>query len=219
MRQNFLRYDPPLPYEDAEDRLKKAKSALTSANAAMEDMLNAILPPIVSEQGVQFVSKEISDQLQILQLSQQLQSQMQARQARTFGICPIRLNIYRELFDELVRQISLDCIERGILLKRVLDNVYNQIQQTQVLYESGVRYSNLKLQLKENQLEIKKINDLEAENLQLKRELNDIKFKMEGVEKNLQEKREKEKKRSDDETAFLQKHVEQLKNQLKGFIQ
>ena len=72
MRKNFLKYDPFTPIADVEEKLKKAKSALTAANAAQEDIINAMLPPIIENDQVSFVSKEPSDQLEILNLGHQL---------------------------------------------------------------------------------------------------------------------------------------------------
>lgn len=43
------------------------------------------------------------------------------RQARKFGVCPIREELYSQVFDEIIRQVAVDCPERGLLLMRVRD--------------------------------------------------------------------------------------------------
>lgn len=169
MRRNFLKYDPFTPAADVEEKLKKAKSALTAANAAQEDVINAMLPPIVEQDQVSFVSKEPSDQLEILNLGHQLQDQLSARHARLTGICPIRFNIYLELFDELIRQVSIECIERGLLLKRVKDEIIEEIRKKQMLYEEGVQYAKEKEQLSEDKQLRQRLEQLEAESILLKR--------------------------------------------------
>lgn len=35
------------------------------------------------------------------------------------GVCPIREKLYDECFHELIRQITINCLERGILLMRI----------------------------------------------------------------------------------------------------
>ena len=46
---------------------------------------------------------------------------MEDRQARKSGICGIREELYGQTFDELIRQVAIDCPERGLLLMRVRD--------------------------------------------------------------------------------------------------
>jgi dynein light intermediate chain len=43
------------------------------------------------------------------------------RQAKKTGICPIREELYSQTFDEIIRQVAVDCPERGLLLMRVRD--------------------------------------------------------------------------------------------------
>jgi hypothetical protein len=40
------------------------------------------------------------------------------------GICPVREELYSQCFDELIRQITINCAERGLLLLRVRDEVH-----------------------------------------------------------------------------------------------
>ena len=51
----------------------------------------------------------------------ELDKKIQSRQARETGICPIREELYSQCFDELIRQITINCAERGFLLVRVRD--------------------------------------------------------------------------------------------------
>ena len=50
-------------------------------------------------------------------------TQLQQRQARETGICPVREELYAQCFDELIRQVTLDQPERGLLLMRVRDEI------------------------------------------------------------------------------------------------
>ena len=49
-------------------------------------------------------------------------------QARETGICPIREELYGQAFDELIRQVTLNCAERGILLVQVKDEIKMNIK-------------------------------------------------------------------------------------------
>jgi len=44
-------------------------------------------------------------------------------EARDSGICPIREELFSQCFDEVIRQITINCAERGYLLVRVRDEV------------------------------------------------------------------------------------------------
>jgi dynein light intermediate chain len=46
-------------------------------------------------------------------LSERLDQQLQQRQARETGICPVREELYAQCFDELIRQVTINCAERG----------------------------------------------------------------------------------------------------------
>jgi dynein light intermediate chain len=44
-------------------------------------------------------------------------------EARETGICPIREELYSQVYDEVIRQITINCAERGYLLLRVRDEM------------------------------------------------------------------------------------------------
>jgi dynein light intermediate chain len=76
----------------------------------------------------------------VINLQDDLDKRLQARQARETGICPIREELYAQCFDELIRQITIQCAERGFLLVRVRDEIKMTIQAYQTLYESSIAY-------------------------------------------------------------------------------
>ena len=57
------------------------------------------------------------------------------RQARENGICPVREDLYSQCFDELIRQVTIDCAERGVLLHRVKEEIKMTITGYQTLYQ------------------------------------------------------------------------------------
>ena len=52
-----------------------------------------------------------------------LDKRITSLEARDSGICPIREELFAQCFDELIRQITINCAERGHLLLRVRDEV------------------------------------------------------------------------------------------------
>ena len=97
-----------------------------------EDYLNSILPPReFTEQGqlwVRYVSPTPATRVDVINLQDELDKKLQSRQARETGICPIREELYSQCFDELIRQITINCAERGFLLVRVRDEIKMTIQ-------------------------------------------------------------------------------------------
>jgi len=76
----------------------------------------------------------------VVMLQQDLDKRLQSRQARETGICPIREELYAQCFDELIRQITINCSHRGLLLVRVRDEMRMTVQAYQTLYESALAY-------------------------------------------------------------------------------
>lgn len=115
-----------------------------SGTSRNEDYLNSILPPReYTEQGqlwVRYVSPTPATKVDVINLQDELDKFIQSRQARETGICPIREELYAQCFDELIRQITIQCAERGFLLVRVRDEIKMTIQAYQTLYESSIAY-------------------------------------------------------------------------------
>lgn len=74
---------------------------------------------------------------------------MVEKQARKSGICPIREEIHNELFDEIIRQATVNLPERGILLMRVRDNLKMTFAAYQTLYEGSLVFGNRKAHVAE----------------------------------------------------------------------
>ena len=134
-----------------------------TATTRNEDYLNSILPPReYTENGqlwVRYVSPTPATRVDVINLQDDLDKRLQSRQARETGICPIREELYAQCFDELIRQITIQCAERGFLLVRVRDEIKMTIQAYQTLYESSIAYGMRKaMQAEQNKAE--KLNKL-----------------------------------------------------------
>ena len=70
---------------------------------------------------------------------------MKIRQAKETGLCNNREEIYSECFDELIRQVTINSLQRGELLNHVKDQMKETINYYQKLYESSMAFAMRKV--------------------------------------------------------------------------
>merc|ERR1712224_1059850 len=117
----------------------------------METILNAILPPRewdstdnVDKYFIQYVAQSSASREDVADLQKLLDERLLARQARESGICSVREELHSQCFDEIIRQVTIDCPERGLLLMRVRDELKMTIAAYQTLYKSAVAFGTKK---------------------------------------------------------------------------
>jgi len=167
-----MKHDEPLfvGFDGAEEGAVKKGDA---SGSQLEEMVNSMLPPRewtqTSGTWMQYVSKKTASRLDVISLQEDLDKRLLDRQARDAGICPVREDLYGQCFDELIRQITLDGPERGLLLLRVRDEIRLTIDAYKVLYDSSVTFGIRKqLQAEQGMSELEeRIAGLEAENKDL----------------------------------------------------
>jgi len=130
------------------------------------------LPKEWEEQGkkfIQYVSPEKATREQAKDLFKALDEKIKERQAREKGICPVRDELYSQCFDEIIRQVTTECPERGLLLLRVRDEIRMTIASYQTLYESSILFGIRKqLQAESGKEELKnRLKDLEKQKIEL----------------------------------------------------
>ncbi|XP_019948920.1 axonemal dynein light intermediate polypeptide 1 [Paralichthys olivaceus] len=203
----------------------KPKSTSTEATGQEnEAILDIIFPPrewmVGNQQWLQQVSSSPCTRTDVVRLEELLDTMLQQRQAREAGICPVRRMLYTQCFDELIRQVTINCAERGLLLLRVRDEIRMTIAAYQTLYESSVAFGMRKaLQAEQGKADTEKsTSDLESEIQDLKKQLNEEKARCDMIEKRETEKRQVEEKKHTEEIQFLKRTNQQLKTQLEGII-
>ena len=139
---SLVKYDSPtLINTTVNSNNGKDSSNKSNTVTATEDILNSILPPREwTEDGqlwVQYVSSVPSTRHDVVNLETSLDKELSILKARETGICPIREQLYSQCFDELIRQITINCAERGLLLLRIRDEIRMTISSYQSLYESS----------------------------------------------------------------------------------
>ena len=133
--------------------------------------------------------------LDLLALNAKVEATLAARSAKLFGICAIRRRIFDELFggservqtrgssrlfkrsssnrqflDELLRQVTINCAERGLLLSRARAEVTLTMLAYESLLESTIGYGAHKAMLAEDERnpEIVDVKRLKAVNDELR---------------------------------------------------
>jgi len=133
---------------------------------------------------------------------------------------PVREELYGQCFDELIRQVTINCAERGLLLLRVRDEIRMTIAAYQTLYESSIAFGMRKaLQAEQGKADMEaRIKQLEAEKKDLERQVQELKAKAEAIEKREGERRALEEKKHAEEVQFLKRTNAQLKKELETYL-
>eukprot|EP00761_Pharyngomonas_kirbyi_P013012 gb/GECH01013039.1/.p1 GENE.gb/GECH01013039.1/~~gb/GECH01013039.1/.p1 ORF type:complete len:241 (+),score=80.23 gb/GECH01013039.1/:1-723(+) len=231
----LVKYENPIQYSEI---TKKRKTALRKGKTSntlppvegkgsftqTEDLLNNILPPREFKQDdahwVQYVSSTPATRLDVINLQEQLDQQLKQRQARDTGICPVREELFGQCFDEIIRQVTINCAERGLLLLRVRNEAKMTVNAYRTLYESSVAFGLRKaLQAEEGKADMRKeIDQLKEENSNYQRQVQELSAKCDAAEKKEKEKRLAEEKKYEERINFLEKENAQYKQELERLM-
>ena len=234
----LLKLDPPVPPGEVRKpralKLKpnKAQTAKVAAGTKeadgrktvppVEDILHAILPPIPvdDDQGnvlLQCVSAQPANRLDIVHLQERLDERLVMRQAREGGVCSVRAELYSDAFDELIRQVTLECPERGLLLLRIRDELRQTLSAHRQLYRQAVTFGNRKMLVADQGLGDlrKKIGRLEEEKLGLEVKVLELQSKCETIESDAQAQRALDDKAHGELLNYYRKTQGFLHQQLK----
>ena len=147
-----------------------------------------------------------------------LDEKIKERQAREKGICPVREELYSQCFDDIIRQVTIECPERGLLLLRVRDEIKMTIASYQTLYDSAILFGiRKKLQAESGKEELKKrLEDLDKKKIELANKKIQLDNKLKAFEKQIQERNQIETAKREHESAFLRQQNESLDKFLKS---
>ncbi|KRX02805.1 hypothetical protein PPERSA_04008 [Pseudocohnilembus persalinus] len=228
-RESLVQYEPPIEVTADSDLVrqgiqgrKKAQLPPIESKPTTEDILNSILPPREWEHDgkhyIQYVSHSSASREDVANLQKLLDERLLARQARESGICPIREELHNQCFDEIIRQVTIDCPERGLLLLRVRDELKMTIAAYQTLYQSSVTFGMRKqLQSEEGKTELEqRIKELEEKRGKLQDRSIELMNKKESLEKKIKERLEIDEAKRKQEIEFLRYQGSHLENFLKS---
>ena len=174
---------------------------------SLKNFLDSILPPkIVHENGLifyHFVSCDSAIVNDILKLHKNLQTQMKVRGAKESGICPIREELYNECFEEIIRQVTINCLQRGDLLNTIKLEMNYEINYYRQLYESLIAFS------------LRKVLQEKKKKIMLENKKEKIKKEIEELQREINEKNEMLKQRMEEENKkeeqAMKDHVQAMK--------
>ncbi|ORC90573.1 putative 33 kDa inner dynein arm light chain, axonemal [Trypanosoma theileri] len=197
--------------------------ALMSKLSDVERLLYTMLPPkqtVNKETGetiMQFVSVEPSSRVEVAELHQRLIQRLQERAARNSGICPIRREIYAEVFDELIREITLEEPVRGILLLRVRDELYQSLAAHRSLSERAMYYaSKQRVEALKGMDELRqRITQLEKEKAELIVKRKTASLREEQLRRAIEEENIARNKAWQDELGYYRRSNRQLSQRIK----
>ena len=186
--------------------------------------MNSILPPREwTEDGqlwVQYLSSVPATRHDVVNLQEELDKKLLQRKARETGICPIREELYAQCFDELIRQITINCAERGLLLLRIRDEIRMTISSYQSLYESSIAYGMRKsLQSQQTKTKLtEEANQLKRECAELEKEVNDLNEQINELQENQEKKREEVLAKHNEDIKQMKQQNDLLKQELEKLL-
>ncbi|XP_014281891.1 33 kDa inner dynein arm light chain, axonemal isoform X2 [Halyomorpha halys] len=225
----LIKFSHPVLVEEKESYFASGKKDPKHVNIGNKSVpihaiLNCIVKPRLYKHNNQLWKQEVSPEpatrTDVEKLAENLDARLADRQARESGLCPIRNQLYQEAFSELIRQVTVSCGERGILLLRVRDEMQMTLKAYQTLYESSIAFGIRKALLAEKgKIKLhEKIKTTKEEILALEEKVNAMKQKYTMMERRAEELREAEQRKHQEEISFLKKTNAQLKAQLEAII-
>lgn len=217
----LVRCQAPVLIEGPPELVSASKRLPTKVtDPTIEDVVNSVLPPRMwnqlsaegSSTWMQYVSKEPASRLDVLALQESLDERLAQRQARDTGICPVRDDLYRQCFDEVMRQVTIDSPERGLLLLRVRDEIRMTVDAYKTLFESSIIFGVRKqaeAELGAPELEAEML-ELADRKRTLEAKLLALRNKIETVERRQAEWRVLEEKRRQEELSYLKHQAKHL---------
>eukprot|EP00756_Hemistasia_phaeocysticola_P061173 Hpha_TRINITY_DN4662_c0_g1::TRINITY_DN4662_c0_g1_i1::g.97054::m.97054/K10410/DNALI; dynein light intermediate chain, axonemal len=211
--ETLVKYENPVLLSEAR---RRRGAQVGKQQQATEDILNSILPPREWEESeqrwIQYVASTPATRMDVINLQEKLDARIQERQARETGICPVREELYAQTFDEVIREVTVNCAERGLLLLRVRDEMRMTISNYRTLYESSVAFGMRKaLQAEQQRADMQQdIRQLEKDCEDLRTQVRELTDKCSEVERDEVKRRETDAKAHSTEVAKLKKSNEKL---------
>ena len=204
---------------------KKNDKEQKPKNSQLVETLNSMFPPKQWEEDghryIQYVSSEPATREKSRDLFKALDQKLKERRAKEKGICPVRQELYSQCFDEIIRQVTIDNTERGLLLLKVRDEIKMSIASYQILYESAILYGIRKqLQSEDAREELKKtLEEKEKKTIELTNKKIALENKLQSLKKHFAERKEIEASKREKDLNFLNQQKESLDKIIRNISQ
>jgi dynein light intermediate chain len=191
----------------------------------ISETLNNMFPPKQWEESghkyIQYISQKIATRDDCRELFKALDKKLKERRAKEKGICPVRQELYSQCFDEIIRQVTIDNTERGLLLLKVRDEIKMSIASYQILYESAILYGIRKqLQSEDAREELKKtLEEKEKKTIELTNKKIALENKLQSLKKHFAERKEIEASKREKDLNFLNQQKESLDKIIRNISQ
>jgi dynein light intermediate chain len=208
MQSTLIKYGPPT----------------TNHPSSSREILNSVIPPREWREGeklwIQYPSPTPATNSEVVALEHQLNTALSQRQARETGICPVREELHDQAMLEIIRQVTVGCAERGLLVLRARDEKLATVRAYQQLYESSVAFGMRKALLQEGAIHkataskdasAAEVAGLEADIYALQAELGELR------RKDAEQVKDEEAKHAVEVEALI-KHNVVLKEQLETLL-
>ena len=216
----LVQYTEPLRVETMEERYgSKLQAPRLDQKPRLTQgagVLNMILPPRDLGRGwVQMASPEVPTRGSVRELTAHFEFRLKDAKARATGLCAVRGIIYSMLFDEMLRQVAVDCPERGLLMMRLRNELRMTTDAYQALYEASVGLGRRKsIEAERGKQEMAdKIQALRGTKSTLQAEVRRLEAKLTAMERCCLEQQQADRKKYTEEMSFLQYTAKRLEEQ------
>ncbi|KAF1336374.1 Axonemal dynein light chain, partial [Globisporangium splendens] len=146
-----------------------------------------------------------STRFNVIKLQEEMDNKLMKRQARENGICPVHEDIYRQCFDELIREVAINCPERRLLLLRVRDEVRLTTDAYKTLYDSSITFGIRKqLQAEDGMGDLQdRMDKLQREKQEHEAKVAELTNRLELIGKRATERKALQDKKFKEELDFL----------------
>jgi dynein light intermediate chain len=159
---------PPVTLEDTDTTIEETA-----------EILNIIFKPKKWQEGERKWHQEVSPlpakRADVIHLTEELNVRLLRSDARPRGICSIRQYLFSQCFDEIIRQVTVNCAERGILLCNIRDELMLTLKTYQQLVDYAIGFG------------LQKVEEAKQEEEELRREYEALLARKKALEAQNQE--------------------------------
>lgn len=217
---------PPVASSSSSSTVETLLPALMQdVHGASATLLRSMFPPKVTADPVggegavvQHVSLQPASRESVVALHDALQARLEVRRAKESGVCAIRREIYDDVFAELLRQITIEDAARGVLLRRIRDDLQHSLRLHESLATSAKLFaSRQQLASNDGKDELReRIAQLQDDVTAIASRHHTLKQTLEEQAQRIEEERQQRLKAQQAECAFLRRANQQLSLRLKA---
>jgi hypothetical protein len=172
---------------------------------------------VVKEEAMVAVARaDHAEVLDVVCLQERVLQLCAEGKAKLQGVCSLREAVYDKAMQELIRQVTVLCPERGLLLAELTEEIKESTGTYDLLFDSACQYAVRKaIERDLYRTMLRELDELRVQSRTIENRVQELRAKREGLEKRFAEQRETERKQHEDEVAFLKRGNAQLSAEIK----